>query len=90
LVPTLPARTHCGMNDLLNKLLYCIRPRWLASPYLWQTLSFAMQELPHGFPLVQCGPFVSVAPLRQELINCLRELPVMPIACVLQSFIRCC
>lgn len=50
-----------------------------------------MQELPHGFPLVQCGPFVSPAePLRQELINCLRVSPVMPLACALQSFIRCC
>ena len=47
-----------------------------------------MQELPHGFPLVQCGPLVSAAPpLRQELINCLRASPAMPPACVLQSFI---
>jgi hypothetical protein len=30
----------------------------------------AMQELPYGFPLVQCGPFVSAAPpLRQVLIK---------------------
>jgi hypothetical protein len=48
----------------------------------------AMQELPHRFPLVQCGPFVSAAPpLRQELMNCLRASPLMPLACVLQSFI---
>jgi ribosomal protein S27AE len=40
-----------------------------------------MQELPHGFPFVQCGPFVSAAgPLRQELMNCLRASPVMPLA----------
>jgi hypothetical protein len=59
--------------------------------YLWQTLSLAMQEFPHGFPLVQCGPLVSAAgPLRQELINCLRASPLIPLACVLQSFIRCC
>ena len=31
---------------------------------------WAMQELPYGSPLVQCGPFVSAAPpLRQVLIN---------------------
>jgi hypothetical protein len=48
-----------------------------------------MQELPHGLPLVQCGPLVSVEPpLRQELMNCFRASPVMPLACVLQSFIR--
>ena len=27
--------------------------------HLWQTLSMAMHELPHGLPLVQCGPLVS-------------------------------
>jgi hypothetical protein len=33
--------------------------------HLWQTLSWAMQELPHGFPLVQCadgGPMVRILP----------------------------
>jgi hypothetical protein len=36
--------------------------------YLRQTLSFAMQELPHGLPLTQFGVFVSaVLPLRHEL-----------------------
>jgi hypothetical protein len=51
----------------------------------------AMQELPHGLPLVQCKPLVSAAlPLRQELMNCFRASPVMPLACVLQSFIRYC
>jgi hypothetical protein len=31
-------------------------------------LVMAMLELPHGFPFVQCGPFVSAAPpLRQVL-----------------------
>jgi len=28
--------------------------------------------------------------LRQELINCLRASPLMPLACELQSFILCC
>jgi hypothetical protein len=56
---------------------------------LWQTLSLAMHELPHGFPLVQCGPLVSLLPLRQVLMNCFRASPVMPLACVVQSFIRC-
>jgi hypothetical protein len=39
----------------------------------------AMHELPHGFPFVQCGPLVSApAPLRQELMNCLRASPLIP------------
>ena len=37
-----------------------------------------MQESPHGFPLVQCGPFVSAAPVRQELISCLRRDQIEP------------
>jgi hypothetical protein len=88
-----PARSHYPdadnrrINDQLNNLVYSSRLPWWHS-YLWQTLSMAMQELPHGFPLVQCGPFVSAAPpLRQELMNCLRASPLMPLACVLQSFI---
>jgi hypothetical protein len=91
-----PARLHYPdadnrrINDLLNNLVYSSRSPWPHS-YLRQTLSMAMQELPHGFPLVQCGPFVSAAPpLRQELMNCLRASPLMPLACVLQSFIFCC
>src|SRR5712671_5954283 len=48
-----------------------------------------MQALPHGLPLTQCGFLVS-APLRHELINCLRASPLMPLACALQSFIFCC
>jgi hypothetical protein len=31
--------------------------------YLWQTLSFAIQELPQGLPLVQCGLLVAVVVL---------------------------
>ena len=51
----------------------------------------AVTKPPHGLPLVQCGPLVSAEPqLRQELINCFRASPVIPLACVLQSFIRCC
>ncbi len=40
--------------------------------YLWQTLSLAMQELPHGLPLTQFGFLVSATDLllRQELMNC--------------------
>ena len=50
-----------------------------------------MQEFPHGLPLVQCGFFVSAPPpLRQELIKDLRASPVIPVACALQSFMRCC
>jgi hypothetical protein len=46
-----------------------------------------MQELPHGLPVTHCGFFVC-PPLKHELINCFRASPVMPLACVLQSFIR--
>ena len=50
-----------------------------------------MQELPHGLPLTQGGFLVSAeAPLKQELINCLRASPLIPLACALQSFIFCC
>jgi len=48
-----------------------------------------MQVLPHGLPVTQCGAFV-VPPLRQELMNCLRAPPLMPLACALQSFIFYC
>src|SRR6476619_5214487 len=50
-----------------------------------------MQALPHGLPLTQCGFLVSAEPpLRQVLIKVLRASPLMPLACVLQSFIFCC
>src|SRR4029077_5088571 len=59
--------------------------------YWWQTLSLAMQLLPHGLPLTQCGFLVEAdLPLRQVLMNSFRAAPVMPVACILQSFIRCC
>jgi len=68
-----------------------VERREVLGPYLWQTSFWGMQELPHGFPLTQCGFLASaVPPLRQELINCFRALPAMPVACALQSFIRCC
>jgi len=73
--------SHCGPVVVLR--------RSSPSPYWWQTLSLAMQELPQGLPVVQCGALVP-PPLRQVLINCLRASPLMPLACVLQSFIRCC
>jgi hypothetical protein len=40
-----------------------------------------MQVLPHGLPMVHCGPLV--VPdllLKQWLMNCLRALPVIPLA----------
>jgi hypothetical protein len=44
-------------------------------------LVLGVQELPHGFPVVQCGPFVSaVPPLTQALINCFRESPLIVLA----------
>src|SRR4029077_16988288 len=51
----------------------------------------AMQVLPHGLPLVQCGPWAPAEPpLRQVLIKFLRASPVMPFACALHSVILCC
>jgi len=50
----LPDSIYGRINYLLNKLLYLCRLS-LAALYLWQTLSIAMKELPHGFPLVQRG-----------------------------------
>ena len=64
--------------------MYSSRSALARAPYLWQTLSMAMQELPHGFPFVQCGPSGSAAP---PLINCLRASSLIPLAYVLQSFI---
>jgi hypothetical protein len=81
----LPDSIYGRINYLLNKLLYLCRLS-LAALYLWQTLSIAMKELLHGFPLVQRGPFVSVTPLRLELINCFRLSPVMRVA-VLHSLL---
>jgi hypothetical protein len=81
----LPDSIYGCINYLLNKLLYLCRLS-LAALYLWQTLSIAMKELPHGFPLMQRGPFVSVTPLRHELINCFRLSPVMRVA-VLHSLL---
>jgi hypothetical protein len=58
---------------------------------MWQISFLSIQETLHRFPLTQCGFLASaVPPLRQELINCFRALPVMPVACALQSFMRCC
>jgi hypothetical protein len=56
--------------------------------YLWQTLSKAMQELPHG--LLLPGVHRGCSPLRQDDINVCRAYPVIPDACALRSFIRCC
>jgi hypothetical protein len=50
----LPDSIYGRINYLLNELLYLCRLS-LAALYLWQTLSIAMKELPHGFPLVQRG-----------------------------------
>jgi hypothetical protein len=52
--------------------------------HLWQTLSLAMQELPHGLPLTQCGGFLVSAepPLRQVLIkSCERRRSCRSPAC---------
>src|SRR5262249_43307991 len=56
--------------------------------YLWQTLSKAMQELPHGLDLP--GVQLGCSPLRQDDMKVCRALPVIPAACALQSFMRCC
>src|SRR5213082_559596 len=65
---------------------------WSRFAYLWQTLSSAMQELPHGllFAGLQFGCVASGLLLRQGDMKFCRAVPVMPEACVLQSFIRCC
>jgi hypothetical protein len=69
-----------SINDLLNNPVYSSRLALARAPYLRQTLSMAMQELPHGFPFVQCRPFGSAAPpLRRVLINCLRASPLIPL-----------
>ena len=53
--------------------------------YLRQTLSFEMQELPHGLPLTQFGLFVSPLPAKHEFMNFCRASPLMLMACALQS-----
>ena len=54
-----------------------------------------MQVFPQGLPVVHFGALVWAEPwveppLRHVLINCLRASPFMPLAWLLQSFIRCC
>jgi hypothetical protein len=54
--------------------------------YLRQTLSLAMQGLPHGLPLAQLCVFASAALLlKQEPMNCCRASPLIPTACAIQS-----
>jgi len=57
--------------------------RTYGKPCPWRCM-----KLPHGFPLVQCGPLVSLLPLRQVLMNCFRASPVMPLAWVQIETIR--
>src|SRR5882724_11792770 len=93
-LPTSHRQDHSQSPSWLGNFRRLERRRVLLTPpplHLWHTLSLAMQELPHGLPLTQCGFLGSaVEPLRQELMNCLRASPLMALACVLQSFILCC
>jgi hypothetical protein len=49
--------SHCYRLTYQRSIKQTIVFERVGSIYLWQTLSWATQELPHSLPFVQCGPF---------------------------------
>src|SRR5262245_46352987 len=61
-----------------------------ASPASFSFEASALQDFIFSCCVCFAGAAAVVSPLRQVLMNVLRSSPVLPVACLLQSTMRCC